>query len=309
MSKEFNLNDLLTKDRVEIYRLNTKVLQEYYTNHISPSAYTFNLSNGESINMIFEESQFCHLIGFHYFGYERTDGWNRLQANPKKVTNFSNYAEYEMMQHRIAGFHQLHKLLQSPDIYIYKAADYPQFNYNSNYFAVLVKNNKYYKLGIGTSKNGLNYPETYIVDMDKPQFNFYLKPENKLAVINSKILPVAEFFDQRLRQNIIDLYAPRFPGIKYISVDTAKQIDELNKRNGSALSITQMKELYQKAGKTYEQDRSTANRETFKDIYDICKSLQAAYKEYVNEAAATKDVSVNQEATKKHAAEQLENEI
>jgi hypothetical protein len=293
MSSEYTLNDLLTNDKINIYRLNTKVLQDYFTAHISPNAYTFNLlstdNNQFCINLVFTEAQFCHLIGFHNFGHEGIDGWNTLHAAPKKIVQYNSNPEFNMMQFRITGFNQLHTLLQSPDIYIYKAADHPEFRYKSEYFAVLVKNNKYFKLGIGSGSNAIHYPETYIVDMDKPQYNYYLEPDNKLIILNKAVMPTKDFFDQRLLNNIKELHAAKFPGIKYINVETAKLIDTLNKEHGFVLSIKEIKGLYTKAGQAYEQDRCPANLEVFKIMTNICRALKTAYELHSNEAAASNE--------------------
>ncbi len=295
MSSEYALNDLLTNNELLIYRLNTSVLQEYYTTQLVPNAYIYELSdannNAFNINLIFTEAQFCHLIGFHNFNYEGDDGWKRLQAKPKKVTNFNNYAEYSMMQFRISGFNQIHELLQSPEIYIYKAADYPQFRYKSEYFAVLVKNKRYYKLGIGLGENNIYYPETYIVDMDKPVYNFYLKPENKLKVISSKVTSTEDFFSQRLKEKIIAAYIGKFPAIKYVGIDTAKQIDLLNAKYNKVLTIQEIIEIHKKDSETYKEQNNPENQQNYKFMHGIFKGLSTAYKEFKNgsEIAAAKE--------------------
>lgn len=188
----YTLQDLLSGSPVYINKLKTDSLQELYELFCS-NAYVYELSNGKFIKLLFTEYQFCHLIGFSYFGFHGIDGWNDLKANPKEVVSFSSHLKFKMLQYRIANFNRIHSLLNSPDIYIYEASLYDNLKYQSVYFAVFKHNGRIYKLGIGLSDNGYNYPETFLNDKDMPEYNYYLLPENLLSIVSQSIIPKIDY--------------------------------------------------------------------------------------------------------------------
>jgi Barnase-EndoU-ColicinE5/D-RelE like nuclease len=195
MGKIYTVNDLVTKDKIYINKLNTQVLQDFYSEQFAEKVYIFNLDDNSSIHLMFLEEQFCHLAGFQYFGFNGIDGWDKLKSSPKKISYFSNEPNFGMVQFRLQNFAHMLKLIKNPSIYIYKASDYPTFNYKSVYFAVLKLNNRVFKLGIGINKQGIHYGETYLIDRDLPQYNFYLKPENLLKIVSTDIKSKSDYLD------------------------------------------------------------------------------------------------------------------
>jgi len=189
----YTVEDLVNQDNIYIKKLDTKVLQDFFIQYICSNVYIFDLSNNDNIRLLFKESQFCHIIGFHYFGYEGVEGWDKLSQSPKRVADFSKYPKFKMLQYRIGNFNKLLKLLNNPDIYIYKASENKQFSYKSKYFAVYIEENRMHKLGIAVTNDGFHYPETFLIDNNEPKYNYYIKPENLLTIIKKEIIPKEKF--------------------------------------------------------------------------------------------------------------------
>lgn len=216
MSKTYSLTDLLTKNNnISVYKLTTDVLQSFYLNQLCLNAYIFKLSNGDTINLLFDTYDFCHLIGLSYFGYEGALGWDKLVDNPIKISSFSRKEEFKMLKYRFKYFRNIVDLLDNPNIYIYKAENYPEFNYKSIYFAVIKKDSRYLKLGIGIGKNGIsgiNYAETFLVDLDKPDLNYYLTSDNLVHIDEKITISKDEFLNNRkvdsIKEASIDIDTP-----------------------------------------------------------------------------------------------------
>lgn len=172
------------------------VLQQFYSQYLVPNVYIFKLSNTDSIRLIFTEEQFCHLIGFSYFGYDGKVGWDKLLNNPKKIKEFVENDKFNLIQSRILNFNIILSILNNPNIYIYTAEDYPEFRYKSLYFAAITENNRVFKLGIGLSGTDIHYGETYLVDMDNPKYNYYLKPDKLLTIEKREILLKNDFLSK-----------------------------------------------------------------------------------------------------------------
>ena len=188
----YSLSDLLSGNPVHINNLKTDSLQQLHE-MFCENVYVYELSDGNRIRLFFSEDQFCHLIGFSYFGYQGINGWNTLKSSPIEIRNFSVHSKYTMLQYRISHYNKIYDLLNSPDIYIYKASDHPKFRYQSIYFAVYEHRGRWCKLGIGLSANSFNYPETYLVDKDLPTLNYYLAPANLLTILSKKIITRDKF--------------------------------------------------------------------------------------------------------------------
>lgn len=188
-NKPHTITELIGYARLNPYRLSTKTLQDFYIQYIEPNAYIFELENGDTINLIFNKENFCHLIGLSYFGYDGILGWDKLDGSPKNISQFSMLADYNRQIYRILNFNQLTNVLKSPDIYIYKASLRASLNYKSDYFAVINDGVRYYKLGIGTAKNGLNYGETFLVSLMSAPDNQEIDVSFFVKIINKKVIP------------------------------------------------------------------------------------------------------------------------
>ncbi|GAA0082974.1 PBECR4 domain-containing protein [Clostridium sp. CTA-6] len=197
MAKGYTVTDLCENKKLYPDKLYTNVLQDFYKSLFVKKVYVYKLSNNDIIQIVFTEGQFCHLIGFDYFGYEGNKGWDKLLKNPKKISSFSKQTKFKLLQYRIMSFNKIFSILNNPNVYIYEAKEYPEFSYKSIYFAVLKEENRIYKLGIGKDKTNINYCETYLVDLNKEQHNYYLKEENLLKIKSKKILDIVEFNEIR----------------------------------------------------------------------------------------------------------------
>ena len=64
MAQDYTKEDLINNNRLFANRLRTRVLQDFYTQYLTPQAYIYVLNNGEIIHLLFDNDQFCHLLGF-----------------------------------------------------------------------------------------------------------------------------------------------------------------------------------------------------------------------------------------------------
>lgn len=95
-----------------------------------------------------------------------------------------------------------------------------------------------------------------------------------------------------LKNKMVDLYKNEFPPIKHISEKTAKNINELNTKNGQPLTIKEIKATYIEAGKNLEINDTQLNRKLFSDLEEIHSNLnECQHKE--NQAQAHEKVQNN----------------
>lgn len=87
--------------------------------------------------------------------------------------------------------------------------------YKSDYFAVWNDGKRYYKLGIGTSSNGVNYPETFQVSLMASNDNKEIDPLKLLTVTSKFVMP---------KKSFKDLYYPKH----ILAQNQEKHIQELN---------------------------------------------------------------------------------
>ena len=87
--------------------------------------------------------------------------------------------------------------------------------YKSDYFAVWNDGKRYYKLGIGTSSNGVNYPETFQVSLMASTDNKEIDPLKLLTVTSKFLMP---------KKSFKDLYYPKH----ILAKNQEKHIQELN---------------------------------------------------------------------------------
>lgn len=196
MGKFYTSDELLVLEKISIYKLKTDILQEFYLNNLCNKGFIFELENGDVVRFTFDKEDFCHLIGFSYFGYNGISGWEKLTETPKKIAEFKNNQYFSFLQYRILYFRNIVTILNNPNIYIYKAEDYPEFNYKSIYFAVIRIDNRVLKLGIGIDNRSINYSETFLVDLDRTDLNYYLTPENLINITNKTVVGKDDFINQ-----------------------------------------------------------------------------------------------------------------
>lgn len=190
MAQEYTKEDLKNSNRIYSTRLRTKVLEEFYKENLTKKAYIYALSNDEIIHLIFDVDQFCHLIGFSYFGYSGISGWNSLSNKNILISNLKDIAKHKREEIRITNFPKILNILDNPAVYLYKNTN---MNYKSDYFAVWNDGIRYYKLGIGTGSSGVNYGETYQVSLMNSKDNVEIDPAKLLTITNKFVMPKETF--------------------------------------------------------------------------------------------------------------------
>ncbi|EOU1998070.1 hypothetical protein C4D26_11000 [Clostridium perfringens] len=189
MAKIYNTyEEYLKSTNVNVFKLDTMLLQEFYMKELASKVFIIELANGDKISLNFSENDFCHLIGFSHFGYDGGQGWSILVNKPKNIKDFSKYKDFSILLNRIKYFRNIVDVLMSPKVFLYKAENYPEFNYNANYFAVAYIDGRALKVGIAKNKNNDFYGETYLVDLDQEKYNYYLKEENLVEVISVRVV-------------------------------------------------------------------------------------------------------------------------
>lgn len=186
----YTVEELEGLDQINLRNLRSDILQAYFRKHLECNIFEFKLQNGDHFELIFDDGDFIHLTGLHYFLTKTgLDGWKRLEANPIIIGNldFSKGKDTRIAMNRLKHFHVIPRLLNNPEIYIYKSSDFPQFRYKSVYFAVIVHGERCLKLGLGERLKGVCYPETFIVDKTDPQYNYYLDPCYRLGIVEKNI--------------------------------------------------------------------------------------------------------------------------
>ena len=212
MAQNYTKEDLKNSNKLFASRLRTRVLEEFYIDNLVPKAFIYTLSNGEIIHLLFDNDQFCHLLGFSYFGYNGITGWNLLNSRNILISNLHDIVNHKREEIRITNFPKILKILDNPTMYLYKNTD---MRYKADYFAVWNDGKRYYKLGIGTSSNGVNYGETFQVSLMQSKDNKEIDSNNLLVVNNKFIMP---------KETFKDLYYPKH----MIAKKQEKKIKELN---------------------------------------------------------------------------------
>lgn len=192
MAKAYTKEDLFKGKRIYANLLSTKTLQEFYIEYLISNVYIYELNNGEHIKLIFTEDQFCHLVGLSYFSYKGISGWNNLLSKSILISNLPNIKSHLREEIRLTNFGKIIQVLNDPTVYLYKNND---MNYQSDYFAVWNDGTRYYKLGIGTMQNGINYGETYQVSLMNSKDNKEIDSKNILTVAKKEVKTKIEYFD------------------------------------------------------------------------------------------------------------------
>lgn len=190
MAQEYLKEDLENNHKLYANRLRTRVLEHFYTDNLVSQTYIYILENGEIIHLIFDEDQFCHLLGFSYFGYHGISGWNSLEKRNILLSNLQDISNHKREEIRIINFPKIIRILEEPTMYLYKKED---MGYKADYFAVWNDGKRYYKLGIGTSSNGINYGETYQVSLIQSNDNKEIDSDNLINVKKKFIMPKETF--------------------------------------------------------------------------------------------------------------------
>ncbi len=89
----------------------------------------------------------------------------------------------------------------------------------------------------------------------------------------------------RILENVKEQYKDEFPAIEYINEDIAKKINNLNKRNGKPLSISEIKETYRDIGKSindsyYQINPDNVLKKEFNELSDIVRDLNLSKMTY-----------------------------
>ena len=178
MAKIYNTyEEYLKSTNVNIFKLDTMLLQEFYMKELVSKVFIIELANGDKISLNFSENDFCHLIVFSYFGYDCGQGRSILVNNPRNIKDFSKHKDFSILLNRIKYFRNIVDVLTAPKVFLYRAENYPEFNYKSIYFAVAYVDGRVLKVGIAKNKNNSFYGETYLVDLNQEKYNYYLKEE------------------------------------------------------------------------------------------------------------------------------------
>ena len=143
MAGLYTEEDLFKKDKLFANRLTTRVLQDFYEHNLTENVYFYALENGDIIRLYFDEEQFCHLIGFSYFGYNGIAGWNSLRNKNIVVSRLPEMQKHKREEIRITNFPKILNILENPKVYLYKNTD---MRYKADYFAVCDDGVRYYKL-------------------------------------------------------------------------------------------------------------------------------------------------------------------
>ena len=118
-------------------------------------------------------------------------------------------------EYRITNFHKILRILELPTVYLYKNEN---LNYRSDYFAVYKDDKRYYKLGIGTSANNVNYGETFQVSLIDSKDNNEIDSNKRLTVVSQYTMP---------RDTFMELYYPLYLKDKNNSV-RLKEVELIN---------------------------------------------------------------------------------
>lgn len=162
MARKYTKEDLLKGKRIFASSLEINVLQDFFEKELESNTYIYKLDNGDTIKLVFDKEQFCHLVGMSYFGFNGIKGWNQLRENNILISKLNNFVQHKREEIRITNFHKILYVLSEPMVYLYKNKD---MRYKSSYFAVYDDGVRYYKLGIGFTSNGMNYGETFQVSL------------------------------------------------------------------------------------------------------------------------------------------------
>lgn len=159
MAQEYLKEDLENNHKLYANRLRTRVLEHFYTDNLVSQTYIYILENGEIIHLIFDEDQFCHLLGFSYFGYHGISGWNSLEKRNILLSNLQDISNHKREEIRIINFPKIIRILEEPTMYLYKKED---MGYKADYFAVWNDGKRYDNKEID-SDNLINVKKKFIM--------------------------------------------------------------------------------------------------------------------------------------------------
>ncbi|WP_394885018.1 Fic/DOC family protein [Clostridium butyricum] len=154
--------------------------------------------------------------------------------------------------------------------------------------------------GIEINKTLLKNNSAYVRDsLVLSSIDEYSESQYLTRIIKDTIQPIQ---GDNIRKKIIDVYIKRFPAIKNISEKTAKILNDLNIKHGKNLSIQEIKDLYNKAGKKLESVYDNNDLQEFKNLTQVIDDLKNAKlklnQEQIHEKSQLYNKSKNIELTK-----------
>lgn len=101
-------------------------LQQWYAETLCDRFFVFTLKNGNQIKLIFEPSDFAHLLGIHHVSSDRdhkgTCAWDLIAQNKITVESLkkANKNDYKQIRERIRLFYEIENILRDGVMRDYK---------------------------------------------------------------------------------------------------------------------------------------------------------------------------------------------
>lgn len=160
-------------------KISLKLLQEYYKEYLMPYKFTYSLNNNQKINLVFNDSNFCHLLGIETVAEAKFGKNRKLTSKYRGVTGYKNISnqnitfktlkglspvKFKSIKDKLIFFYLLPHLLESSKLFIEYKHD-PSVSFVQCKFLIYdMLHGSMIHLGIEI-ENGTNFfPRTFLIE-------------------------------------------------------------------------------------------------------------------------------------------------
>jgi hypothetical protein len=165
---------LPTKPRIN--EINLKLLQDFYKTYLNPYRYTFELEDGFTIDLDFEEEAFCHLVAIESImkgaikerklkDYRGAAGWDGVAKGTitfEHLKEKGNKKNFNNNKAKFVYFYLIPKVLSAANKAVYYKVEVNRIKCDLLIFDI--QENAYIHLGLEKTDKGTFTPRTFLIE-------------------------------------------------------------------------------------------------------------------------------------------------
>lgn len=204
----YTANDLKNlKTNPRINDIETTILQEFYELYLMPFIFNYNITykdgNKETIKLMFNKENFCHLIGIEsivkysvrnsdLYNYKGEYGWNNIKLRNITFNKLKriNRNKFKSIKAKFVFFYLIPHILENPIIVNFDKTKVNPPTTNIDCKILFYCNEQNAIIHLGISKSGIFYfPKTFFVEKINQNNNFqdiYTMNQEKITLENKE---------------------------------------------------------------------------------------------------------------------------
>ncbi|MFX3639874.1 MAG: PBECR4 domain-containing protein [Candidatus Pristimantibacillus sp.] len=165
---------LTSKPRID--EINLQLLQDFYKTYLNPYRYSFELADGFTLDLDFEEEAFCHLVATESImkgaiqerklkNYRGALGWNGVSNGTITFDHLKekgNKLNFKNNKAKFVYFHLIPKVLNAANKAVYYKVEVNRIKCELIIYDV--QENAYIHLGLEKTDKGIYAPRTFLIE-------------------------------------------------------------------------------------------------------------------------------------------------